>query len=309
MAISPAVPATAKARSSVSRRWALAAAIPRASTCDASAAARRWRTNRSDSVSTTGGSMGSASASRSDARRGRNGSISSPRARAWSHSPSSPNRATSTVFGSSATWPICRRPNRVSRARTSASGERSVDGSGARNAASPPGSTARRTPGSVWPAATVAAKRVPAIPGRGAPGSRSPAARVASASTSRATSSGSGPHSRSSPSACISMSPKAGSVGSVVPASPGLNRASVSKAASTAAASASGSGSRKAASGASRCALPSGIPCRTPSARAAGSASMTVPSVQGCPPRTTGRSVGNESEWRARASRIGRWGQ
>ena len=45
------------------------------------------------------------------------------------------------------------------------------------------------------------------------------------------------------------------------------------------------------------------------SARAAGSASITVPSVHGWPPRTTGRSVGKESERRALASRSGRWGQ
>src|SRR4051812_20391590 len=119
-----------------------------------------------------------------------------------------------------------------------------------------------------------------------------------SASTSRPTSTSSGPHSRSSPSTWSSISPNAGSPGSVVPARPGLNRPSVSKASSTARLSSSISGSRKTASGASRCALPSGIPRRTPSARAAGSASITIPSVQGWPPRTTGRSVGKESEWR-----------
>jgi hypothetical protein len=186
----------------------------------------------------------------------------------------------------------------------SGSGVSSEAGSGARKAASPSGRTIRGSGGVALAAATVAANRVPAIPGRGAPG------RIgARAATRRPTSSGSPPHSRSRPSTWTSSRPNAGSAWSVVPASPGLNRASASKAASTAAASASGSGSRKAASGASRWALPSGIPRRTPSARAAGSASMTVPSVQGCPPRTTGRSVGKESEWRALASRSGRWGQ
>ena len=52
--------------------------------------------------------------------------------------------------------------------------------------------------------------------------------------------------------------------------------------------SASGSGSRKVASGTSRCALPSGIPRRTPSARASGLASMTGPGHHGRPPRMSG---------------------
>jgi hypothetical protein len=202
--------------------------------------------------------------------------ISSPRALAWIRSPSAPNRATSAERGRSATAPIWRSPKRRSRARTSASDERSSAGNGARKAASPPGRTIRGSGGVVWAAAIVAAKRVPAMPGRGEPGRIEP-----SAATSRPTSSGSVPHNRPRPSTWISSSPNAGSVGSVDPASPGLNRASLSKAVSTAAVSASSSGSRKAASGASRWALPSGIPRRMPSARAAGSASRTVPSVQG----------------------------
>ena len=85
--------------------------------------------------------MGRARRSRSGARRGRNGSSSSPRARAWIRAPSSPNRATSAVRASSATAPIRRRPNRVSRARTSGSGVSRPDGCGARKPASPPGGT------------------------------------------------------------------------------------------------------------------------------------------------------------------------
>ena len=233
----------------------------------------------------------------------RNGLTSTPRARSWSSSPSAPKRATSADRGSSATAPIWRSPNRRSRARTSGS-EVSSAGSGARNAASPPGRTMRGSGGVALPAATVAVNRVPAMPGPGDPG-RAPARTV----TSRATISGSEPHRRSSPSTWISSRPKAGSAWSATPARPGLKRARASNAASTLAASSSGSGSRNAASGASRWALPSGIPRRTPSARAAGSASITVPSVHGWPPRTTGRSVGKESEWRALASRSGRWGQ
>ena len=48
----------------------------------------------------------------------------------------------------------------------------------------------------------------------------------------------------------------------------------------------------KVASGTSRCALPSAIPRRTPSARAPGSASMTVPGLHGRPPSTSGPGVG-----------------
>ena len=70
----------------------------------------------------------------------------------------------------------------------------------------------------------------------------------------------------------------------------------------------SGSGSTKIASGASRCALPSGIPRRTPSARASRFASMTVPGSHGRPPRTSG-PVGKGSEARAAASARGRCGR
>ncbi len=61
------------------------------------------------------------SAIRSGVLRGRNRSVSSPRARACSSAPSSPNRATSAERGSSATAPIVRSPNRASRARMSTS--------------------------------------------------------------------------------------------------------------------------------------------------------------------------------------------
>ena len=101
-----------------------------------------------------------------------------------------------------------------------------------------------------------------------------------------------------------------GDVGrSDVPATAGLNAARRSKAASSSARSASGSASRNVASGASRCADPSGIPRRTPSARAAGSASSTVPFDQGFPPRTTG-PAGHEPEAGAASRgrrRCGRW--
>ena len=146
------------------------------------------------------------------------------------------------------------------------------------------------------------------MPIRGAPGRTGPRA-----APSRSTRTGSGPHSRSRPSIWTSSSPKAGSAGSVAPAIPGLNVASAPSARSTAAVSAARSGSRNVASGASRWADPRAIPRRTPSSRAAGLASSTTPSVQGCPPRTSG-PVGNEPELRsavarARASRSGRCGQ
>ena len=119
---------------------------------------------------------------------------------------------------------------------------------------------------------------------------------------------GSGPHNGSRPSTWTSNSPNAPSAGSVVPARPGLNAASASKAASAAARSASGSGSTKVASGASRWALASGIPRRTPSARASGFASMTAPGSHGRPPSTSG-PVGKGSEARAIASSRGRCGR
>ena len=72
--------------------------------------------------------------------------------------------------------------------------------------------------------------------------------------------------------------------------------------------SASGSGSMKVASGTSRWALPSGIPRRTPSARASGLASTTGPGSHGRPPRMSG-PVGKGSQARARASSSGRWGR
>ena len=253
----------------------------------------------------TGGSIGRARRVAPGPAAAGTAAISSPRARAWIRSPSSPNRATSADRGSSATAPIRRSPNRAEagpdvRVRGEQRGRQRGEEGGL--AAGPDDPRLRRR--------GVGGGDRRREPGPGDPRPRGARAGSApSASTSRPTSSGSLPHSRSSPSTWTSSSPNAGSAWSVVPASPGLNRASVSKAASTAAASASGSGSRKAASGASRWALPSGIPRRTPSARAAGSASITVPSVHGWPPRTTGRSVGNESEWRARASRSGRWGQ
>ena len=92
---------------------------------------------------------------------------------------------------------------------------------------------------------------------------------------------------------------------------PRAESASVSKAASMAARSASGSGSTKVASGTSRWALPSGIPRRTPSARASWFASTTGPGSHGRPPRTSG-PVGKDRESleaRARASSRGRCGR
>ena len=152
---------------------------------------------------------------------------------------------------------------------------------------------------------------MPAIPARGGPGRTG-----ASAAVIRATSASSIPHRRVSPSTWTAIRPNAGSATSLVAAIPGLKPASRSQAASRASRSASGARSRKVASGASRWALPSGIPRRTPSARASGSASTTVPSVQGCPPRTIGPG-GHEPEVPsgdgvsilARARRRGRWGQ
>jgi hypothetical protein len=65
----------------------------------------------------------------------------------------------------------------------------------------------------------------------------------------------------------------------------------------------------KVASGTSRCALPSGIPRRTPSARALGSASMTDPGLQGRPPSTSGPRSWKGSERRASARWRGRCGR
>ena len=98
--------------------------------------------------------------------RGRNGSISSPRARAWIRAPSSPNRAMSAERASSATAPTRRSPKRASRARMSGSWVSRPDGYVARNAASPPTGTRIGSPGRAWTAAMVAAKRVPAMPAR-----------------------------------------------------------------------------------------------------------------------------------------------
>ena len=130
----------------------------------------------------------------------------------------------------------------------------------------------------------------------------------ASTPARRSARTGSAPHNGSRPSAWTSNSPNDASAGSVVPASPGLNAARASNAASAAVRSASGSGSTKTASGASRCALPSGIPRRTPSARASRFASMTVPGSHGRPPSTSG-PVGKGSEARAAASARGRCGR
>src|SRR6185503_8036369 len=154
-------------------------------------------------------------------------------------------------------------------------------------------------------AATVAAKRVPAIPARGLPASD-----ASSAVAIRSTMAGSGPHRPSSPSTWASSRPNPTSTGSEVPATAGLNAVRRSKATSRSARSASSSASRKVASGASRCADPSGIPRRTPSALAAGSASRTLPFDQGLPPRITG-PAGHEPEGRRRLAksrrRCGRW--
>ncbi len=272
--------------------------------------ASRWSTKRSGSRSSAAGSMGSASVRRSGVRRGQNGSSSSPRDRAWIRAPSSPKRATNADRASSAMAPIRRRPNRVSLARTSGSGVSRPDGCGARKAASPPGGTTIGSAGRARTAAIVAAKRVPAIPARISP-CMPPAGPVSarpSAETSRPMRIGSGPQSGSRPSIWTSNSPKPGSLASALPATPGLNAASASKAASTIARSASGSGSMKIASGTSRWALPSGIPRRTPRARASGSASTTGPGSHGRPPRMSGPG-GKGSEARARASSSGRCGR
>ena len=153
-------------RSSVSRRSARAAAMPRRCELIGERAgepvedeAERLETPR------PAGSIGRARRSRSGARRGRNGSISSPRARAWSRPPSSPNRATSAVRGSSATAPIRRSPKRASRARMSGSGVSSDAGNGARNGASPPGgrsATRRRGVDRRRPSPRIASRRSPA---------------------------------------------------------------------------------------------------------------------------------------------------
>ena len=90
--------------------------------------------------------------------------------------PSSPNLATSADAASSATWPIRRRPKRRSLARISPSGV-SEAGSGARNAASAPGGTETSSSGCAARAATVAAKRVPAMPARADPRAAPPGPR------------------------------------------------------------------------------------------------------------------------------------
>ena len=156
----------------------------------------------------------------SGARRGRNGSSSWPRARAWIRAPSSPNRATRADRARSATGPIRRNPNRVSRARTSGSAVRRPDGCGARNSASPPGGTrsgdagpgqdgghGRAEPGAGDPGPDLARGRARRLR---PPSPVSPRTRP-SASTSRATRTGSGPHSASRPSTWTSNSPNAAS--------------------------------------------------------------------------------------------------
>ena len=145
---------------------------PRASSWSASADAEPVEHEPERVELLDGGSIGRASASRSGARRGRNGSISSPRARAWSRAPSSPNRATSAERGSSATAPILPQPEpREPGPDVRVRGEERA-GCGARKAASSPGGTRTGSPSSpASAAATVAANRVPAIPARGIPGS------------------------------------------------------------------------------------------------------------------------------------------
>ena len=170
----------------------------------------RWRTKRSGSRSSAAGSIGSARVSRSGVRRGRNGSSSSPRARAWIRAPSSPNRAISADRGSSAMAPIRRRPNRTSLARTSGSVVSSLDGCGARKSASASGGTTMGASGRAWIAAIVAANRVPAMPARMPPPS-TPPSEPASAPVSRSIRTGSAPHNGSRPSTWTSNNPKAGS--------------------------------------------------------------------------------------------------
>ena len=284
------------------------------------------------STSATGGSIGSDIASRSGARRGRNSSVSSPRARAWIRSPSGPNRATTAERGSSATEPIVRSPNRSRRPRTSGERLNNAEASGARNAASSRGSTrSRGRPAGAAPlrpaaaplpplpplplrpaipAATAAENRVPPIPASGAPGSTSrskPHARSAIRVSE--------PQSRSRPSSWISIRPNPAESASISATRPGLSPPRISRAPARAASSVSRSGSRKTASGASRWAAPSGIPIRTPSSSADRLASMTKPCIHGLPPRTIGSrspaigSDGNGSEDRSRARRSRRWGQ
>ena len=200
------MPATANARSIVSRRCARAAAIPRASIWAASAPASRWRTNRSDSVSATGGSIGSARSAAPG--RGAAGTAPAPR-RGTGRGAARPPRRTgrrAPTSGSSATAPIRRSPNRVRRARTSGVGgqqRRRQRGEEPGVVAGLHGSAGRRAPCGRrrrWP--RTACRRSPAAARRAA---RRPApGRAASTRT------GSGPHSRSSPSAWSSISPNAG---------------------------------------------------------------------------------------------------
>ena len=258
--------------------------------------------------SPTGGSMGSASTSRSGARRGRNGSSSSPRERAWSRAPSSPNRATSALRGSSATGPDPPQPEPgqagpdVGIRRAGA-----PTAIGARNPASPPGSTSpgdrRARRGRPRPSPRTASRR-------SRRGRRRRPGRAARAHHEPLDEDRLGAPQPVEPVDLELDQPEGGIGGSVVPASPGLNRASVSKAASTAA--------RvrvrlRVEEGRLR-----GEPVRAPERHPAPDAERPgrpdrrrspVPSVHGWPPRTTGRSVGNDSERRARASRSGRWGQ
>ena len=293
-------PSGAKARSRSRRSRPRSAARPRAARLAPRATASRRSTNRIASSSATAGSIGSPRTSRSGARRGRNGSTSSPRERDPIRPPSSPNLATSADAASSATWPIRRRPNRRSRARNVRVRREQGARAGARGTPPPrPAGTETSAPGLGGEGRhgrreARAGDPRPRLAGERPP-SRAPR-RCARPAT------GSGPQRPSSPSIWASSSPNATSVGSEVPAIAGLNPASRSKAASSSARSASGSASRKVASGASRCADPSGIPRRTPSARAAGSASSTFPFDHGFPPRTTG-PAGHEPEGRRRLAR------
>ena len=111
--------------------------------------------------------MGRARASRSGARRG------AERLELLAAGPGVDPRALLAEPGderrsaaSSATAPIRRSPNRVSRARTSGSAVRRPDGCGARNAASPPGGTRTGASGRAEDGGDRRANRVPAMPAR-----------------------------------------------------------------------------------------------------------------------------------------------
>ena len=287
------VPRRAKARSWVTTRRASPAARPRAASWSASAAARRRRTNRTASRPSTGGSSERPRSIRSGARRGRKRSVSSPWACAWSLRPlvaeardqrgsrQLRHRSRSSAGRTGQAGPDVRRRGSAGRpGRARGTGRRRRAGRG------PAG-----RPPSAWAAATEAAKR----------GARDPGLRRAGQDRRERVGHPRDQHLLDAPqpdqAVDVDGDPAERRVGDVARA--GDARAERWRAARRRPRGrpgpASGARSRKVASGASRWALPSGIPRRTPRARASGSASTTVPSVQGWPPRTIGPG-GHEAE-------------